>query len=164
MDDVLRDLPQKAKDKQKENKAFLEKLKKKKPKNLDRVMQEAHDRVFDRVNCLQCANCCKTTGPLLIQKDIERISKHLRLKPQKFIDSYLKIDEDQDYVFKSMPCPFLGDDNYCSIYEVRPRACKEFPHTDRKKFYQINQLTLENIKICPAVYDILEDVKKEINH
>lgn len=163
MDDLLRALPQKAKDKKKEHKAFLEKLKKKKPKKLDEIMKEAHEYVFEQMDCLQCANCCKTTGPLLIQKDIERIAKYLRLKPQQFIAKYLRIDEDQDYVFQSMPCPFLGSDNYCSIYEVRPRACREFPHTDRKNFYQINSLTLENVKICPAVYEILEEIQKRIS-
>lgn len=163
MDDLLQQLPLKAKDKQKEHTNFLEKLKKKKPKKLDVLMQEAHQEVFSTIDCLQCANCCKTTGPLLIQKDIERIAKFLRLKPQQFINQYLKVDEDQDYVFQSMPCPFLGTDHYCAIYEVRPRACKEFPHTDRKKFYQINKLTLENVKICPAVYEILENVRKKID-
>ncbi len=162
MDELLQQLPQKAKDKEKEHTIFLEKLKKKKPKKLDMIMQEAHQDAFEKIDCLQCANCCKTTGPLLIQKDIERIAKFLRLKPQQFIDQYLRIDEDQDYVFQSMPCPFLGGDHYCAIYEVRPRACREFPHTDRKKFYQINKLTLENVKICPAVYEILEEVRKKM--
>ena len=159
MEKRIQELVQRAKDKEKENKTFLEKIKKKKPKNLDVVMQQLHQEVFDCTDCLQCANCCKTTGPLLIMKDIERIAQFLRLKPTAFIEKYLKIDEDNDYVFQSMPCPFLGSDNYCAIYEVRPRACKEFPHTDRKNFYQINKLTIENIKICPAVYDIVEKMK-----
>ncbi len=162
MDDILQELLQKAKEKQKEHQLFLKKLKKKKPKKLDVIMKEAHDAVFEQINCLNCANCCKTTGPLLIQKDIERIAKYLRLKPQQFITHYLRIDEDQDYVFQSMPCPFLGSDHYCSIYEVRPRACKEFPHTNRKNFYQINKLTLENVKICPAVYEILKEIQNSV--
>lgn len=162
MDDTLQELPQKAKDKQKEHKLFLEKLKSKKPKKLDVIMKNSHTRIFEKIDCLECANCCKTTGPLLIQKDIERIARFLRLKPQEFIAQYLRIDEDQDYVFQSMPCPFLGTDHNCAIYEVRPRACKEFPHTDRKNFYQINSLTLENVKICPAVYEILEEIQKRI--
>ncbi|MFV0237561.1 MAG: YkgJ family cysteine cluster protein [Flavobacteriales bacterium] len=162
MDDTLQELPQKAKDKQKEHKLFLEKLKSKKPKKLDVIMKNSHTSIFEKIDCLECANCCKTTGPLLIQKDIERIARFLRLKPQEFIAQYLRIDEDQDYVFQSMPCPFLGTDHNCAIYEVRPRACKEFPHTDRKNFYQINSLTLENVKICPAVYEILEEIQKRI--
>ncbi len=50
-----------------------------------------------------------------------------------------------------MPCPFLGGDNLCSIYDVRPKKlCREFPHTDRKKIYQINHLTIKNTLTLPS--------------
>lgn len=162
MEDFLNILPNLAKDKHQENKTFFAKLKKKPPKQLDYIMQELHDEEFRRTDCLECANCCKTTGPLFTDKDIERISKHFKMKPQQFIDTYLQIDEDQDYVLQSMPCTFLGADNYCSIYEVRPKACREYPHTDRKKFQQISNLTLKNVAICPAAYNIVEEMKKRI--
>jgi len=134
MQDQIQNLPKRAKDKHKENKAFFAKLRKKPPKQLDYIMQGLHEDEFERTDCLECANCCKTTGPLFTDKDIERIAKFFRMKPQKFIETYLKIDEDNDYVLQSVPCTFLGEDNYCSIYEVRPKACREFPHTDRNKF------------------------------
>ncbi len=94
--------------------------------------------------------------------DIERIAKHLKLKPQQFIEQYLRIDEDKDYVLKSVPCSFLDAENYCMIYDVRPKACREFPHTDRKKFYQITDLTLQNVAICPAAFEIVEKMKLRI--
>ena len=148
--------------KQKEHKKFLDQLKKKPPKSLDYLVQETHEEVFEKIDCLQCANCCKTTGPLFTSADVERISKHLRLKPQQFISQYLRIDEDQDYVLQKLPCSFLDHDNTCFIYEVRPKACREFPHTDRKKFQQITAITIKNIPICPAVYNIVEEMKKKI--
>ena len=151
-----------AKDKHNENKKYFDKLKKKPPKNLDYIMQELHDNEFKKTNCLNCANCCKTTGPLFTSADVERISKYLRLKPQQFISQYLRIDEDQDYVLQKLPCRFLDHDNACFIYEVRPKACREFPHTDRKKFQQITAITIKNIPICPAVYNIVEEMKKKI--
>ena len=160
MDEVLRELPKKAKEKHSENKKFFAKLKKKTPKNLDYVMQELHEAEFKRTDCLTCANCCKTTGPLFTNADVERISKSFRMKPQKFIDTYLRIDEENDFVLQQVPCTFLGADNYCSIYDVRPKACREFPHTDRKKFQQISNLTLKNVEICPAAYTIVEEMKK----
>lgn len=162
MEDVIKHLPEWAKDKHKENKLFFQKLKKKPPKDLDYVMQELHEEEFERTDCLQCANCCKTTGPLFTDKDVERISKHFKMKPQQFIESYLRVDEDQDYVLQEVPCTFLGADNYCSIYEVRPKACREYPHTDRKKFQQISNLTLKNVAICPAAFNIVEAMKKRI--
>jgi Fe-S-cluster containining protein len=163
MDEILRQLPQKAREKFGENKKFFAKLKQKPPKNLDYLMQELHTAEFRKTDCLQCANCCKTTGPLFTRADIERISKHLKLKPQAFIDRYLKIDEDQDYVLQQVPCSFLANDNQCAIYDLRPKACREFPHTDRKKFQQIGQLTLKNVAICPAAFNIVEEMKKRVN-
>lgn len=125
-------------------------------------MQELHEEEFERTDCLQCANCCKTTGPLFTNKDIERIAKHLRLKPQQFIGEYLRIDEDNDYVLQELPCPFLGADNYCGIYPVRPKACAEFPHTNRKNFHKISNLTLKNVAICPAAFNIVEEMRKRV--
>lgn len=162
MQDIINNLPKQAKDKHNENKKFFTKLRKKPPKNLDYLMQELHDEEFERTDCLECANCCKTTGPLFTDKDIERISKFFKLKPQQFIAQYLRLDEESDYVLQSVPCTFLGADNYCSIYDVRPKACREFPHTDRKKFQQISNLTLKNVAICPAAFNIVEAMKQNI--
>lgn len=153
-----------AKKKHAENKKYFSKLKKKPPKQLDYIMNELHDEEFEKTDCLTCANCCKTTGPLFTSADIERISKHFRVKPQQFIQQYLRVDEDQDYVLQQVPCTFLADDNYCSIYEVRPKACREFPHTNRKKFNQITNLTLKNTAICPAAFNIVEAMKKRIKY
>ncbi|MBW3518113.1 YkgJ family cysteine cluster protein [Flavobacterium sp. NKUCC04_CG] len=162
MEQFLKELPKLAKDKHIENKKYFDKLKKKTPKNLDYQMEEIHTAVFKKTDCLSCGNCCKTTGPLFTSADIERISKHLKLKPQVFINQYLRIDEDQDYVLQTVPCTFLDHENYCMIYEVRPKACREFPHTDRKKFQQIANLTLQNVAICPAAYKVVEELKKKM--
>lgn len=162
MQDVIHNLPKIAKDRHKENKTFFTKLKKKPPKQLDYIMEELHEAEFKQTDCLKCANCCKTTGPLFTDKDVDRIAKHFRLKPSQFIEQYLRVDEDNDYVLQSVPCSFLGADNYCSIYDVRPKACREFPHTDRKKFQQISYLTLKNVAICPAAFNIVEEMKRRI--
>lgn len=145
--------------KQKEHKKYLDQLKRKPPKNLDYVVQEVHEQIFEKINCLECANCCKTTGPLFTEKDIERVSRHLRMKASDFESKFLRVDEDRDKVLQYLPCWFLNADNTCSIYEVRPKACREFPHTNRKKIYQINHLTIKNSVVCPAVYEFLEKMK-----
>lgn len=163
-DHIIEENYRKAKTKQVEHKKFLGKIKNKPPKNLDQTMVEIHDEVFGRIDCLSCANCCKTTGPLFTQKDIERLSGVFRMKPSQFIEKYLRIDEDNDYVLQSVPCPFLGADNYCSVYENRPKACREYPHTDRKKFYQINHLTLKNTLICPATFEVVEEMMKRFKN
>lgn len=153
---------QKAATLKKENRAFYDKLKRLKPKQLDEKFHRLHDDVFEETDCLACANCCKTTSPIFYNRDVERLAKHLRMKPGDLIDKYLRIDEDQDYVLRQAPCPFLGADNYCSVYEARPNACREYPHTDRKRMEQILDLTYRNTLVCPAVLEITERLKKMV--
>ena len=157
----LSEIRNRALDLKPETKSFFDKLRKKKPKNLDKIVHELHDNVFQEIDCLDCANCCKSISPTLYDKDVERLAKHFKMKPSQFVDEYLYVDEEGDYVFKQTPCPFLLPDNYCMAYESRPKACREYPHTDRKRFYQILNLTLKNTEICPAVFDLVEKLKEK---
>jgi Fe-S-cluster containining protein len=147
-----------------ENKKFLERLKKLNPPRLDETVNTIHDEVFEQINCLQCANCCRTTGPLLLQKDVERLAATLKMRPANFTEQYLQIDEDSDYVFKSMPCPFLNNDNYCSVYDNRPNACRNYPHTQQRNFSTKLKITYHNTLICPAVADVVERLKDIYNN
>jgi Fe-S-cluster containining protein len=52
---------------------------------------------------------------------------------------------DKDYVLQSVPCTFSDSENVWYMMK-RPKACREFPHTDRKQFQQITDLT-ENIPV-----------------
>ncbi|MFZ9028949.1 MAG: YkgJ family cysteine cluster protein [Crocinitomicaceae bacterium] len=144
------------KNNQKEVDAFFKKLKKKKPKDLDTHFHELHDEVFSEIDCLQCANCCSTTSPIFRDVDIDRISRKFKITSPQFEKEHLTMDEDGDKVLKSSPCTFLGADNKCFIYDVRPQACREYPHTDRKRMYQILNLTQKNMEICPAVSRIVQ--------
>ena len=144
----------------KQNKKLIAQMKKMNPRKLDSLFQEAHEDSFDEIDCLNCANCCKTTSPIFRDVDIDRLSSSLRMKPVQFIEKYLHQDEVGDYVLNSSPCPFLGEDNYCSVYENRPRACREYPHTDRKNQHQILGLALKNTEVCPAVARIFGQLGK----
>ncbi len=152
-----------ARDQQKANKAFLKNLKRLKPKNLDNQFHTLHEEAFEEIDCLECANCCKTTSPIFQMADIERLARTVKMKVPVFIDTYLYLDEEKDYVLKSSPCPFLGADNKCIVYENRPKACREYPHTDRKRMYQITDLTFKNTLVCPAVSQIVRKLGESYN-
>lgn len=141
---------------------FFAKLKRNKPKDLDAIVHQYHDEVFSEINCLSCANCCKTISPVLYETDIARLAGFLKMKIPVFKDSYIQIDEDGDYVFRQSPCPFLLHDNHCIVYSSRPKACREYPHTNRKRFYQILDITFKNVSVCPAVFMIIEKLRKNI--
>jgi len=162
MERILEQLPDMARDKREENKRYFSRLKKKPRKRLDLLVHELHNEEFSRTDCLSCGNCCKTTSPIFTDKDISRISRFLKMKELDFIGQYLRRDEDDFMVLQQSPCPFLGEDNACFIYESRPKACSEYPHTDRKKFLQIAQLTVKNTEICPAAFNIVENLKKRL--
>ena len=136
------------------NKALTQK------KNLDQKFRTEHEIEFSKRDCLECANCCKTTSPIFRIKDINRISSFLKIKESEFIQKHLKIDSDNDYVLKSSPCLFLDENNHCKIYEKRPLACKEYPHTNRKNMHQIIDLTIKNSSICPGVANIISKISK----
>ena len=121
-----------------------------------KILPDLHEEAFSKIDCLQCANCCKKYSPRFKTPDIKRISKHLRMKESVFIETYLRLDTEGDYVVKQTPCAFLGADNYCSIYEVRPSDCERYPYTNEDVILKRPQLTLKNSTFCPAVYYVME--------
>jgi Fe-S-cluster containining protein len=144
----------------KSTRKWIASFNKKDANKLDGLAHDLHNSVFETIDCLQCANCCKTISPTLYDKDIERLAKATKMKPSEFIDKYLQIDEENDYVFRQTPCPFLDSDNYCAVYENRPKACREYPHTNRPRFHQILNLTLKNTYVCPAAHRVMEGIKQ----
>lgn len=145
-----------AKSNRKQIKRFYQKNSSK--KDIDQRFRLADKEAFECVDCLQCANCCKTVGPLFTQKDIQRISQTLKLSEAEFTQKYLRKDDDGDWILNSVPCPFLLDDNRCSIYENRPRACASYPHTTEKGQASLAELTTKNSRHCPAVAHMFKNL------
>jgi len=151
--DILHNWEKKSKEHQKQYKQYLQRADK---NQLLKQLPDLHEAAFSKIDCLNCAACCKNYSPRFKTPDIKRIAKHLRMKEGQFIEQYLVLDNEGDYVVKSKPCPFLGTDNFCSIYEVRPSDCSRFPYTDEDVIYKRQSLTLKNSTFCPAVYFVLE--------
>jgi Fe-S-cluster containining protein len=151
--DLLSNWEKKSADRQKVYKQYLQKA------NKNAVLKQLpglHEEAFSKIDCLQCANCCKNYSPRFKTPDIKRISRHLKMRESDFIETYLKVDEEGDFVVRSTPCPFLGPNNFCSIYEQRPSDCHRFPYTDEDVFIKRRQLTLKNSTFCPITYYVLE--------
>ena len=119
-------------------------------------LPDFHEEAFSKINCLHCANCCKGYSPRFKTPDIKRISKVVGMKEGDFIEKYLDLDKEGDYVTKSSPCTFLDADNYCGIYDHRPSDCARFPYTDEDVILKRPLITLKNSTFCPAVYYVLE--------
>lgn len=152
-EDLLVNWEKKSVERQKAYKSYLQRA------NKNKVLQalpDLHEEAFEKIDCLTCGNCCKGYSPRFKGPDIRRIAKHLGMKDGDLINRYLVVDEDGDYVMRSRPCSFLGADNHCSIYDVRPSDCERFPYTDEDVILKRQPLTLKNSTFCPAVYHVLE--------
>lgn len=144
-------------------KSYQRLLQKGNRKDMLRLLPDLHEEAFEKVSCLTCAGCCKNYSPRFKTPDIKRISKHLRMKEGDFIETYLMLDTEGDYVLRSTPCPFLAEDNTCSIYEERPSDCRRFPYTDEDVLFKRPAITLKNSEFCPAVYFVLEKLQQQLS-
>jgi Fe-S-cluster containining protein len=141
-----------------ENREIVNRLQKRKGKQLDTLADEVHDAVFKKIDCLDCAGCCTGIPPIVTKADVGRISKDFGMSPLEFESKYLTVDEDGDTVMNATPCPFLLADNKCMIYDIRPRACRQYPHTNYMDFSKNMRLHLPNASVCPAVFHILREI------
>lgn len=140
---------------------FLTKLDDIVPEDMPKLVASTDATVWKDVDCMSCANCCKTMTPTFRKADIVRISAHLGMKPKEFADKWLEKEEDGDWVNKQQPCQFLVD-NKCSIYEVRPKDCAEFPHHNKKPFDLYNDTFIQNLHRCPATFTLVDRLMKKV--
>lgn len=142
-----------AKDHYEEHLTYLKSLRNQ--ADVDQKAQKLDQEVFEQMDCLDCANCCKSHPPLITSGDIKRIAKHLGMPPKTFKRKYVLEDFNGELSFNYLPCHFLQEDNKCSIYEVRPNACREFPHMGQKGFHKRAKLNAQNTLSCPAAYQVV---------
>jgi uncharacterized protein len=161
---LVADWQENAEDHDDENYRFLGKVKQRvSPRKVDRIALELHQEAFSIVDCTKCANCCRTLHPIVTDEDIARIARHLEMTEQDFIATYLEHDEEQRrYRIKTSPCPFLGDDNFCKIYDVRPEKCRGYPFTDKPDFVFMTITHANNAVVCPAVFYLVEQLKRRL--
>lgn len=160
-DALLRDWRKNAAREQEPNYRFLRSLKTvRHPDRIDALALELHEDAFARIDCTRCANCCKTMQPGFTDEDIARIAGHLGVTQEEFVSAYLEADEWGDLQTRTAPCPFLDGDGRCGIYEVRPQACREFPHTDKEGFATRTHQHAENTLTCPAAYHVVKALRR----
>ncbi|HCF63374.1 MAG TPA: zinc/iron-chelating domain-containing protein [Chitinophagaceae bacterium] len=153
------------KDKKQDNpKVYGQMLKKIKLQKALKWLPELHEEAFQQINCLDCAGCCKQYSPRFKTPDIKRIARFLQMKEGVFIETFLRLDEEGDYVTQQAPCPFLQKNNTCRIYDVRPSDCSRFPYTDEDVLLRRQHITLKNATFCPAVVFVLEGLLQKTGY
>ncbi|MEP6711780.1 MAG: YkgJ family cysteine cluster protein [Ferruginibacter sp.] len=142
---------------------FINKTEKNPPKGIDRLTPIIEAEVWQEVDCLSCANCCKKMTPTFTPKDIKRISAHFNQTPEAFTKQWLKKDSNKDLVNTRQPCQFLNlQSNKCSIYAIRPEDCAGFPHLSKKKWSDYAHVHKQNIDYCPATFKMVEKMMARV--
>ncbi len=162
-DAIVRDWKENAQEHDAENYRFLRHMKMRSAKKVDRIALQLHQEVFEAVDCTQCANCCRTLRPMFAEEDIRRIAAQRGMSKEEFIATFLEWDvAESRYRTKAAPCPLLGEDNRCTVYDVRPETCRGYPFTDKEDFASRSMSHAGNALVCPAVFRIVEEMKKRI--
>jgi len=129
------------------------------------ILLRVSAEVAGKIDCTKCANCCKEMGPRLSKRDVGTISQFLGFTPEMVVSKYLKERKDKagEYLASKIPCPFLKK-NRCSIYKVRPKGCKSYPHIKNAE----SILRLVDIagksSICPIIAGVMDQLKAEISN
>lgn len=133
------------------------------PADLHGIVERLDEEVWKEVDCTECARCCHTMTPTYTEEDIIRLSSHLKMSKEEFIETYLEEEEDNPEVLmhKDLPCQFLKD-NKCSVYEARPDNCRSFPYHDIKPFDEYNLTFIQNLQYCPATYLLISKLEDEL--
>ncbi len=143
--------------------SFLNKTAKNSPRGIDTISAIVEKEVWEEVDCLSCANCCKKMTPTFTKQDLKRISSHFKQTPDEFRKQWLRKDRNKDLINKSEPCQFLNlKDNKCSIYAIRPADCAGFPHLAKKKWSEYAHVHKQNIDFCPATYKLVEKMIERV--
>ena len=159
---TLRKLKQRLKKRRKDLRKLLNRVEKKPQRSIQSIAVKAAGKVWDEVDCLSCANCCKVMTPTYTNSDMTRIADHLNIPVEEMKNKWLKRERySGDWVNKSTPCQFLDiKTNLCSIYEVRPTDCAGFPHLNKRRIVDYLHVHKQNIDECPATFRMVERMEE----
>jgi Fe-S-cluster containining protein len=129
---------------------------------LDAVVKETTDEVWQQIDCTTCAHCCRTLQIVVDAQDIRKLAARLGIKPSQFSRRYVQTAADGTKHLISTPCAFLGDDNRCTVYEDRPRACRDFPYLYEPGFRHRTLAMIENTGVCPIVFNVWQALQQRL--
>ena len=102
-----------------------------------------------KYSCEKCpAYCCSYPEIEVTPRDIERLARHFSLSYAAAEERFTKVDPAEnvrvlrhrkDTVFATV-CAFLDQKTRrCTVYEARPRVCRDYPDSPRCGYYEFLQ-------------------------
>lgn len=129
---------------------------------MDKVVRDTTDAVWKQIDCTKCANCCRTLQVVVDDTDIARLAARFGVPAKQFARRYVAVAADRVRHIAASPCPFLGDDNRCTVYEDRPRACRDFPYLHDTHFVSRTLTMIDNTAACPIVFNVWQKLKETL--
>jgi Fe-S-cluster containining protein len=128
----------------------------------DEIARQTTDEVWKQIDCTQCAHCCRTLQVVVDGNDVDRLAARFGMTSRQFSRRYVAVDDDRTRYFAASPCPFLGEDNRCTVYEDRPKACRDFPYMHEKHFVGRSLMMISNTSVCPIVFNVWQRLKSKL--
>jgi Fe-S-cluster containining protein len=149
-----------------ENTRFRTYLKGQSSEEIDRIVHELYEKVIEKVDCTECANCCIKLETSFRMDEIDRLAQALNIDKEEFISNSTKPDPYGDpniRFLNSTPCQFLKDKK-CTIYDLRPKECNSYPYLHKTSIISRLLGLIENYAICPIVYNVFEQLKLKLDY
>ncbi len=95
-------------------------------------------------DCSKCpAYCCSYESVVVQKRDINRVARHFEIDVETALGRFTKIVDGEhvlrhqkDRIFGSV-CIFLDTETRrCSIYDIRPAVCHQYPGAPRCGYYE----------------------------
>jgi hypothetical protein len=127
------------------------------------LLERIAARVTARFDCTACGNCCRRTRLEIGDSEIDAIARFLRMPPGEVRRRYTEPNPGGPGRLASQPageCVLL-DGNLCLFYEVRPRACRDFPYLTTTATAPGHRMPsiFARASYCPIVFNTLELLK-----
>jgi Fe-S-cluster containining protein len=138
-----------------ENWEFRSWLKQYAPDDIDGLVMTLSQKYFALIDCMQCANCCRSLHVEFKKSELFAIAKTLGQSIEAFQKQFMSEGK------VNPPCPMLNG-KLCSIYENRPDVCRSYPHLEQPEFTSRLIGVIENVAICPIAFNMFEELKAKL--
>ncbi len=145
-----------------DNECFVYEIQRVPTRAFNDLFYQTLNEVERKIDCTQCANCCKVFHVGLHEEEIKRLADIKHTEYKDFVQQYVSIEHPTGIHFlKLNPCIFLSN-NLCTIYEQRPQACIHFPHPASMDVKHNIRRVLKNYTVCPIIFNTIEHCKKRV--
>lgn len=131
---------------------------------VERRLLRIAEEIEEQINCRQCANCCRVATVTVNDRDITALARELGMAEGILIREYTEESEEGRILKRTEAgCVFLRG-NDCTVYEARPKTCREFPHLAKGPGSFLSRMwqMADRACYCPIVYNALDAFKEEV--